>query len=109
MKNIPNLVIPQQEIKQVVDAEKQVFITLDGMRITRKEAKKLIGPIKYWQTMRRLELLHKPAPAGSHILISAIGHHGGRTFNCCMGNKRFQEVCAKLYAAGAVYINAIHR
>jgi hypothetical protein len=53
MENILNLVIPQQEIKQVVDAEKQVIITLDGRRITRKEAKKLIGPIKYWQTMRR--------------------------------------------------------
>ena len=58
---------------------------------------------------RRQDLMRSPVPAGCHILISAIGHHGGRTFNCCMGDKRFQEVCAKLYAARAVYINAIHR
>lgn len=58
---------------------------------------------------RRQELMRKPVPAGSHILISAIGRHGGRTFNSCMGDKLFQEFCAKLYAAGAVYINAIHK
>jgi hypothetical protein len=26
-----------------------------------------------------------------------------------MGDKSFQEFCAKLHAAGAVYINAIHK
>lgn len=57
----------------------------------------------------RLDLIRAQIPVGCHILISAIGHRGGRTFKCCMGDKRFQEVCAKLYAAGAVYINAIHR
>lgn len=58
---------------------------------------------------RRRDLMRKPVPAGSHILVSAIGKHGGRTFNSIFGDKRFQEVCAKLYAAGAVYINAIHK
>lgn len=58
---------------------------------------------------RRLDLARKPIPPGWHILISAIGHHGGRTFNCCMGEERFQEACAKLSKMGAVYINAIHR
>lgn len=58
---------------------------------------------------RRLDLMRKPIPAGWHILISAIGHHGGRTYNCCMADECFQEVCARLHKQGAVYINAIHR
>jgi hypothetical protein len=58
---------------------------------------------------RRLDLMRKPAPAGSHILISAIGRRGGRTFNSCFSGSRWEEVCKKLYAAGAVYINAIHK
>ena len=59
---------------------------------------------------RRLDMMHKPSPAGSHILISAIGRHGGRTFNTCVKSEtRCQEICTKLYAQGAVYINAIHK
>lgn len=63
-----------------------------------------------YAVQRRIELLHKPAPAGSHILISAIGRHGGRTFNTCVKSEtRWQEICTKLYAQGAVCINAIHK
>lgn len=58
---------------------------------------------------RRLDLARKPIPNGWHILISAIGHHGGRTFNICCNDRRFAEICSKLYSRGAVYINAIHK
>ena len=62
-----------------------------------------------YAVQRRMDLMRKPAPTGSHLLISAIGHHGGRTYNLCCPDKAWNDICKRLYAQGAVYINAIHK